>query len=112
MSQEMDEANFTRLHLEEIKTRHEEEIKELRDKMDGVPERLESLERQFVKLSGEISEFIKELRKGYVSHEVCRACMDGMQKDIKQNRDNIRFIRNILWALCGGCISLLVGALS
>ena len=111
MIEDKNEANFTRLLLEEINNRLEEEIKELRDKMEGVPERLKGLEEQFAKLSVEISDFIKELRKGYVSHEVCRACMASMQKDIEQNRDNIRFMRNILWALCGGCISLLVGAL-
>jgi uncharacterized protein (UPF0335 family) len=106
------ENNYEKLHLEEIQNRHEEQIKVLQEKLNGLPERLENVEKEITTLSASISDFIKELRKGYVSYEICHACMDSMSKDIESNKENTRFLRNVLWACIGGCVSLIIGAMA
>lgn len=91
--------------------RHEQEILRLREKVDGLPERLANVEREIAILSSNINDFIRELRKGYVSNDVCQACRESLKKDIDSNKDNMRFMRGMIWAVVGGAVSLLVGAL-
>ena len=91
--------------------RHEQEILRLREKVDGLPERLANVEREIAILSSNINDFIRELRKGYVSNDVCQACRESLKKDIDSNKDNIRFTRGLMWAVAGGAVSLFVGAL-
>ena len=97
------------IDVEEATKRHEMDIKELRLKLEGMPTKLKDMENQMTALTKSIGDFIIELRKGYVSNEMCNMCRVSMEKEIKTNADTTRFLSRALWTgVATGC-SLLVG---
>lgn len=104
----MDELKIEREHYEEIKERHETEIKELRDKLNGLPERLGNVEDKIARLTDEISDFIKELRKGYVSKEVCEMCREGIEKDLKIQEHTNKIVSRVIWWIATSAVAVIV----
>jgi len=79
--------------------RHEREIEELRSKAEGVPERLDAIEKQVSLLSESINAFISELRHGYVTNEICQLCRDKQRGQIERNTERIASIQRVCYAM-------------
>lgn len=95
-------------HLGDVKSRHEKDIEDLKAKVDGVPERIDNVEEKIVTLTAVVSDFIKELRKSYVTKENCSLCRERINADIAVNAYNIRLANRLMLSVFVGGAGLLV----
>ena len=102
-----DSQDYNQLHLEEVKERHEKDISEIKGKLEGVPERLDNVEKTISTLALQISDFIKELRKGYVSKETCSLCREKLCSDNQVNVDNIKTLKLLVYTGFVGAVGIL-----
>lgn len=80
-------------YLDQRATRNEEDIKELRQRTEGIPERLKVVEQQICKLTEIIDKFISELRMNYQTKDNCQTCRRIMQYQLDRNQEDIRNLK-------------------
>lgn len=83
-------------YLDQRATRNEEDIKELRQRTEGIPERLKVVEQQICKLTETIDKFIGELRKNYQTKDNCQTCRRIMQYQLDRNQEDIRNLKYVM----------------
>ena len=91
--------------------RNTKDIEEVKKKLEGMPERMDNVERQIEKLSVTIEKFIDELRRNYQTKDNCQMCRESMEKDIQANREtmekeisgNTYVNKVIIGIVCGVC---------
>lgn len=106
-----DETEYVEKMVEETKQRHEEELKTLRGKIDGIPERMDNIETRIETLSTSIADFINELRKGYVSKELCEVCRRNIKVECENNTYNIKVLTRLFWGAAAVITSGLLGVI-
>lgn len=74
--------------LSERVDRNTQDISDLKDKTEGIPERMDNIERQQERLTNVIEKFIDELRVQYQTKENCQNCKVLIDQQIKTIRDN------------------------
>lgn len=83
-------------YLDQRATRNEEDIKELRQRTEGIPERLKVVEQQICKLAEIIDKFISELRMNYQTKDNCQTCRRIMQYQFDRNQEDIRHLKYVM----------------
>lgn len=83
-------------YLDQRATRNEEDIKELRQRTEGIPERLKIVEQQICKLAETIDKFIDELRMNYQTKDNCQTCRRIMQYQLDRNQEDIHNLKYVM----------------
>lgn len=83
-------------YLDQRATRNEEDIKELRQRTEGIPERLKVVEQQICKLTETIDKFIGELRTNYQTKDNCQTCRRIMQYQLDRNQEDIHNLKYVM----------------
>lgn len=83
-------------YLDQRATRDEEDIKELRQRTEGIPERLKVVEQQICKLTETIDKFIGELRTNYQTKDNCQTCRRIMQYQLDRNQEDIHNLKYVM----------------
>jgi len=95
-------------YLDQRATRNEEDIKELRQRTEGIPERLKVVEQQICKLTETIDKFIGELRMNYQTKDNCQTCRRIMQYQLDRNQEDIRNLKYVMVAAGSSAVIFIV----
>ena len=100
--------------VETQEDRNAEDIKELETKIErveGVPDRMTTLEKQIEKLNATIEKFIDELRRDYMTKEQCHLCRQNTEDKMDNLKHETTSLRRTVYATIFGVGSFAFGLL-